>query len=107
LAALDVKEPIQLGFGLGELLVDVFHGLIFTWNFELPSGTALAVTVLDGAIEEGEHLIKLLLRERIEFVVVALGAAESQTEKCGCRGAHPVEHRLDPKLLRINPAFLI
>ena len=58
-------------------------------------------------VEEGEHAVILLLRQRIVLVVVALGALDGQAEDALADGVHAVEHRLHAELLRIDAAFLV
>ena len=71
----------------------LFGGLIGRGQFELGfserGGVALAVGPgfhVVGVIEEGHHLVELLLREGVEFVVVALRAADGGAEESGADG---------------------
>ena len=58
-------------------------------------------------VEEGEQPIILLLRERVELVVVALGALDGQAQDALADGVHAVEHGLHAELLGIDAAFLV
>ncbi len=58
-------------------------------------------------VEEGEHLVILGLRQRIELVIVALGALNGQAEDALADGVHAVEHRFHAELLRIDAALLV
>ena len=40
-------------------------------------------------------------------MVVALGAGNRQTEECFTDRVHAIDHSLDAKLLRLDPAFLV
>ncbi len=48
----------------------------------------------DGVIEQREKLVELLLRERVELVVVALGATNGQPKPNGSNGVDAVENFL-------------
>ena len=65
------------------------------------------MAILDGVIEKSEKLIVLLLSDGIEFVIMALGATDGQPQKDTSESADSVHDRFDPKLFRVNPAFLI
>ena len=58
-------------------------------------------------VQEGEHPVVLFLRERVELVVVALGALDRQAEDALADGVHAVEHRLHAELLGVDAAFLV
>ena len=58
-------------------------------------------------VEEGEHPVELLLRDRIELVVVALRAADGEAEPDRARRADAVDHAVDAELLDVDAAFLI
>ena len=58
-------------------------------------------------VEVGEDLVKLLLGDRVELVIVAARAAERQPEKCGAGGGHAVHDRLHAVLLEIDAAFIV
>ena len=58
-------------------------------------------------VQEGEHSIVFLLRDRVVLVIVALRAANRQAENAFADGVHPVEHRLHPELFGVRAAFLI
>ena len=51
------------------------------------------------AVEEGEQLVVLLLRDRVVLVVVAAGAADGQAEEDGADGVDAVDHVADVDLL--------
>ena len=65
------------------------------------------MAVIDRVVEEGIEPKIIFLRQRIEFMVVALSAiqreAEERTAKCG----NAIHHGLDAKLLRIDAALLV
>ena len=75
--------------------------------FERGAGSALAVAVLEGVVEEGQEPVILLLCDRVELVVVALGAPDGQTQKRGAGRVDAVDDRLDAELLGVNAAFLV
>ena len=58
-------------------------------------------------VQEGEQPVVVLLRDRIELVVVALGALDGQAEDALADGVHAIEHRLHAELLGIDAAFLV
>ena len=58
-------------------------------------------------VEESEQPIILGLCQRIELVIVALGALDGQAEDALADGVHAVEHRLHAELLRIDAALLV
>ncbi len=58
-------------------------------------------------VEEREHPIILGLGQRIELVIVALGALNGQTEDALADGVHAVEHRFHAELLRIDAALFV
>src|SRR5207253_11161115 len=64
-------------------------------------------TLLRDAVEEGEETVVILLRQRIELVVVALAAAQRQAQKCGGRRVDPVVDVDGRVLLRDRAAFEI
>src|SRR3989442_1380364 len=76
-------------------------------QFEHRAKIALAVAVVLAAVEEGEHLIILALREWVELVVVTLRTTQRDAEEHSRRGIDAIEHGLHAELLGINPAFLI
>ena len=46
--------------------------------------------LLKGLAKEARNLVVVVPRDRIELVVVAVGAAERQSQKHFCRGLHTV-----------------
>ena len=58
-------------------------------------------------IQEGEYLVVLFLREGVELVVVALGAADGDAEDAFADGVDAVEHGFHAELLGVDAAFLI
>ena len=58
-------------------------------------------------IQEREHAVIFLLRERIEFVVVALRALDRQAENAFADAIHAIEHRVHAELFRIDAAFFV
>ena len=62
---------------------------------------------LVGVVQEGEHAVVFVLRQRVVLVGVALGALDGQAEHALADGVHAVEHRLHAELLGIDAAFLV
>ena len=60
-----------------------------------------------GVVQEGHQLVVLAMLDRVVFVRVALGAADSQAQPRGAGGGHPVGHRMETELQRIDAALLI
>ena len=58
-------------------------------------------------IEESEELVILFLRQRVELVIVALGALDGQAEDALADGVHAVEHGVHAELLRIDAALFV
>ena len=58
-------------------------------------------------IEERKNLVILFLLQRIELVIVALRAADSQAQHALADRVHAVEHRFHAKLLRVHAAFFV
>ena len=58
-------------------------------------------------VEKSKQTIELLLLDRIKLVIVALGAADRESQPDGSRGCHAVEHAIHAKLLSIDATFLI
>ena len=58
-------------------------------------------------VEEGEEPVVLALADRVVLVVVALRAADRQAEQDRARRVDPVDDRLDPELLDVDPPFLV
>ena len=58
-------------------------------------------------VEDGEHSEILLVRNRIELVVVALRAGDGQPEERRAGGRQPVHDRLDAELLLVDAALLV
>ena len=65
------------------------------WRGQLEHGAGVALgaveAVLGHVVEEGVELVILLLRDRVELVVVALGAADGQAEPDGAGGVDAVD----------------
>ncbi len=68
---------------------------------------ALAVDPVLAVVEEGHEAVEVLLRDRVELVVVALGARERAAEPHGPRRGDPVHQRLEAVLLDVDPALLV
>ena len=58
-------------------------------------------------VEEGEQPIIVLLRNRVELVVVALRARDGEAKKRGSGGRQAVHDGFDAELFRVDAAFLI
>ena len=58
-------------------------------------------------IQKREDLVILFLCERIELVVMALGALDGHAQNALANGVDAVEHRLHAELLRVHAAFFI
>src|SRR5262245_11583865 len=58
-------------------------------------------------VEERDKLVVFALLERVELVIVALGAANCQTEERRSRRIESVINRIDAELFEVNPAFLV
>ena len=58
-------------------------------------------------VNERKQPVIFLLRERIEFVVMALRALDRQAEHALADGIHAIEHLVHTELLRVNPAFFV
>ena len=58
-------------------------------------------------LKNGEHLIELALRDRIELVIVAARAAERQPEERPRRWWRRDRHRLYAILLEVDAAFVV
>ena len=61
--------------------------------------------VLGDVVEEGEEPVEVLLRDRVELVVVAAGAAEGQAQPDGRRGVDAIDDVLDGVLLGDDAAL--
>ena len=59
------------------------------------------------AVEEGEELVILALRNRIELVVVTLAAADRQAEENAAGRVDAIDDRLDAELFHVDAAFLV
>src|SRR5262249_33278385 len=62
---------------------------------------------LDVAVEEGEELVVLALRQGVVLVVVTLSAAERQAEPDAGGGVDAIDDGLDAELLAIDAALAI
>ena len=69
----------------------------------IPSAPGLAV--FGHVIEEREQPVVVLLRDRVELVVVAAGALERQSEPSHAERTDSVRHVLDAVLLLDDPAL--
>ena len=58
-------------------------------------------------VEEGEHPPVFFLGDGIVLVVVALGAADAQTQEHRARGADAIHHGFPAELLLVDAAFLV
>ena len=65
--------------------------------WEKPDGVAFIAiqSTLRHRVEESEEAIKILLRDRVEFVVVAARAAHGEAQEGGGGGADAIDHVLD------------
>src|SRR5262249_3758549 len=59
------------------------------------------------AVEKRKELVILALADRIILVIVALGAADGQTQEHFARGIHAIDYLLDAELLGVHTPFLI
>ena len=88
-----------------DLALQLLEFLLIRREIELRIGHLDGGFVL--AIEEGKQPIVFPLLERIELVIVALGATNSHTQpNRPCRG-HPIKHAIDAELFLIDPALLV
>ena len=62
---------------------------------------------LGDVVEVGQDLVELLLRDRVELVIVAAGAAQRQAEPDRRRRLHPVDRVLDEELVDDDAAFAV
>ena len=101
------EEGGEVGADLGEIGDQVISGAVFRGEGQATAGYIFAVAVIDRVVEEGIEPKIIFLRQRVEFMVVALSAiqreAEERTAKCG----NAIHHGLDAKLLRIDAALLV
>jgi hypothetical protein len=82
--------------------------LLFIRHFEHWPGLRIAATTIDGRIvEEGEQLVVVALRKRIELMVMAPAAVERHAEPHRSRGFGHVHHVVDAILGRDASAFAI
>ena len=66
---------------------------------------ALISTELINVVKEGEELVELALRYRIELVVVTTGTTQGQTQKDSPCRIDAINDRFDPVLLKIDASF--
>ena len=90
----------QVGFDLAHLASEFGHLHLVVRRIN----DALRLVVI---VDERKHPVVLLLRERIELVVVTLGALDGEAQHALADGVHAVEHRIHAELLRIDSAFLV
>ena len=60
-----------------------------------------------GVVQEGKQAVVIALRQRVVLVVVALGTSERQPHPDGRGRADPVDHGMEAKLERIDPALFV
>ena len=91
-----------------------FRGLVGGGQVELRFGERSCIAFAGGSrlhivrvIEERHHLVELLLREGVEFVVVALGAANGGAEEGGADGCRAVNLDVPVVLFGVHTAFRI
>ena len=94
---IDVKQPFFEPLDLGECLALA----------RCTSSVRQFQGRLVGVVEEGEELVILALRDRIELVVVALAAADRQAQEDDAGGVDAIDDRLDAELLEVDAAFLV
>ena len=70
-------------------------------------GLRAAVPVLLLIVEEGEEPKVFLLRDRIEFVIVALAAADGQSEPHRASRGDAIKDRINAELLGVNAALAV
>ena len=58
-------------------------------------------------LKESEESIELLLRNRVELVIVAARAAERQPQKSHSRRVDTIDHGFDAILLEVDAAFQV
>ena len=58
-------------------------------------------------VEEGKEPVILALGDRVVLVVVALGTADGQAQEDGPGRVDPIDDRLDPELLDVDPPLLV
>ena len=68
---------------------------------------AAQVAALGDVVEVGVDLVELLLRDRVELVVVAARAAQRQPHPHRARRRHPIDHVLDQELLGDDAALAV
>ena len=111
-------SPVQLRFqslevplGLLQFLLQVGKLLLLRAGGRLDHRRRIAVLVdlasLGNVVEEGEASIKILLADGVVLVVVAAGAAQSESKPDGGGGLHPVHHVLDGKLVGDDAALAV
>ncbi len=71
------------------------------------SGVGSSSDRLIAAVEESEKLVILALGQRIEFVIVALTAADGQTKKDGPGRIGAIDDGLDAELFLIDAALFV
>ena len=90
----------QLGKLAGNLLFQLLA-------FPLLRGCGDRQLRLGSVVQERHHLIVGTMRHRIELVRMTLRASEGEAEPCGGGGIYPVDHRVKPKLQRVDAALLV
>ena len=94
-------------FGDLSLFLHIVGCFQFTGNLECAAQRFLPVAVVDSLVEEGEELVVFALFDRIELMVVALSAANGESEKSSGGGVDAVDDRFNAELFGIDAAFLV
>jgi hypothetical protein len=100
---------LELLAGVGEIGFEGVVRVALGGEIEDPGGlvAAVAVAVPDGVVEDRKEPVVILLGDRVELVVVALGARDGEAEKGGAVGVDTVEHGLDAELLGVDATLLV
>ena len=96
-----------IGRGVAEVLLELADLPALLGQLHQVAGRVDRLAAFMVVVQEGEQLVVVLLKDRIELVVVALGALDGQAEDALADGVHAIEHRLHAELLGIDAAFLV
>ena len=90
-------------FHLGQLLVELGAPRLLGGGEEILQRGLVGTIGVGGVVEDGVQAEELSLRQRVVFVVVALGAADRRAHPGGERGVDPVDHGGGAELLVDRP----
>ena len=107
LGGIGLEELGEVGADLRDVGYEGIGGAVFGGEGKASAGDAFTVTIVDGVVEERVESEVILLRERVKFVVVALGATDGEAEERTAKRGDAIHHRLDAELLGIDAALLV